>query len=170
MKNKLSILIMSLMLALGSAVTPVFAAQGTDGNELQVAEPSQLEIQLGEEWSGVNFTLRTDSGLYPDNIPVGEDGVLRLEIGGSSSYILSCLQTDEPKAASEAEEEPEQGEQDIEPEANVRGIPVKHIIIFGGGLFLAGGTLLAFKLLGNKQVIYSDDDDDELEPDDDDEE
>lgn len=35
---------------------------------------------------------------------------------------------------------------------------------------MAGGTLLAFKLLGSKHVIYSDDDDDELEPDDDDEE
>lgn len=167
MKRKVLALFIGAALALSSALTPVFAAQGTDGNELQVAEAQKLEIH-GKEWSGVNFTLRTDSGLYPDNIPVGEDGVLRLEIGGSSSYILSCLQTDEPKAASEAAAEPAKSEQDAETESNVRGIPIRHIIIFGGGMLLAGGTLLAFKLLGNKQIIYSDDDDD-LEPDDDDE-
>lgn len=65
--------------------------QGTDGTELEVVQAQQLEIQLGQAWSGVEFQLRTDAGKYPDPIPVGEDGVLRVEIGGSESYLLTCL-------------------------------------------------------------------------------
>ena len=42
----------------------VFATGGTDGTELQVAEPASLEIQLGAEWAGVEFELKTDAGLY----------------------------------------------------------------------------------------------------------
>ena len=67
-------------------LSPPMAHADTDGTEIQVVQPERLEIQLGTAWAGVEFQLRTDSGLYPDPIPVGEDGVLRLEIGGSSSY------------------------------------------------------------------------------------
>ena len=67
------------------------ASQGTDGTELEVIQPQNLEIQLGESWAGVEFELKTDAGMYPGVITVGEDGVLRLEIGGSENYILSCL-------------------------------------------------------------------------------
>lgn len=75
------------------SVRPVFAQpQGTNGTELQVAQPEQLEIQLGgAEWAGVEFQMKTDAGLYPDTIPVGQDGVLRLEIGGSKEYVLTCM-------------------------------------------------------------------------------
>lgn len=65
----------------------------TDGSEIVVSQPEKLEIQLGSEWAGAEFQLRTDQGLYPNLIPVGADGVLRLEIGGSGSYILSCVST-----------------------------------------------------------------------------
>lgn len=65
--------------------------QGTDGTEIQVMEAEQLEIQLGAGWAGVEFQLKTDSGLYPGTITVGEDGVLRTELGGSSSYVLTCM-------------------------------------------------------------------------------
>lgn len=67
------------------------AQQGTNGTELEVVQAQQLEIQLGQTWSGVEFQLRTDAGKYPDPIPVGEDGVLRVEIGGSENYLLTCL-------------------------------------------------------------------------------
>ena len=71
-------------------------SQGTDGDELQVLEASELEIQLGTAWAGVGFVFRTDAGVYPSPVYVGNDGVLRLEIGGSKQYILSCLQSDIP--------------------------------------------------------------------------
>lgn len=70
---------------------PALARDYTDGSELRVATPEQLEVQLGPEWAGVEFRLKTDSGTYPGTIPVEDDGVLRLEIGGSSSYQLTCI-------------------------------------------------------------------------------
>ena len=85
----------SLLAALASILfVPVQAsatAQGTNGTELEVVQPQNLVVQLGEAWSGVEFQLRTDAGKYPDPIPVGEDGMLRLEIGGSENYTLTCL-------------------------------------------------------------------------------
>lgn len=86
------LLALVMMCILCFSVVPVWAEpQGTDGTELQVAQPEQLEIQLGAEWAGVEFQMKTDAGLYPGTIPVGQDGVLRLEIGGSKSYVLTCL-------------------------------------------------------------------------------
>ena len=95
MKTKLAkgiLLILSLLCILCVPVTPVYAVQqGTDGSELQVVKAEQLEIQLGTAWSGVEFQLKTDAGVYPGAVKVGTDGVLRLEIGGSSRYILTCM-------------------------------------------------------------------------------
>lgn len=94
MKQKKRLWTMALSLVLMLVVMipqTVFATGGTDGTELQVLEPEQLEIQLGADWAGVEFELKTDAGMYPGTIPVGEDGVLRLEIGGSKTYVLSCL-------------------------------------------------------------------------------
>ncbi len=70
---------------------PAFA--DTDGSEIQVVSPSYLEVQLGPAFAGTEFQFRTDTGIYPGLIQVGEDGVLRLEIGGSSHYILSSFGT-----------------------------------------------------------------------------
>ena len=70
---------------------PAFA--DTDGSEIQVVSPSYLEVQLGPAFAGTEFQFRTDTGIYPGLIQVGEDGVLRLEIGGSSHYILSSVGT-----------------------------------------------------------------------------
>ena len=82
-------LILSLVCILCFPVQASAVSQGTDGTELEVVQPEQLEIFLGRAWSGVEFQLRTDAGKYPDPIPVGEDGILRLEIGGSESYFLT---------------------------------------------------------------------------------
>ena len=68
---------------------PAFA--DTDGSEIQVVSPSYLEVPLGPAFAGTEFQFRTDTGIYPGLIQVGEDGVLCLEIGGSSHYILSCV-------------------------------------------------------------------------------
>jgi hypothetical protein len=70
---------------------PAFA--DTDGSEIQVVSPSYLEVQLGPAFAGTEFQFRTDTGIYPGLIQVGGDGVLRLEIGGSSHYILSSVGT-----------------------------------------------------------------------------
>lgn len=174
----------------------------TDGTELQVSQPMTLELQLGPQWAGVEFQLKTDAGLYPGTIIVGEDGVLRTELGGSSNYTLSCIDssvvapapdgaqapaTPEPddtlteaptedtaaqEEAPSAEETPT-GEQtpskdEQTEESTVGGIPVKHLILFGGGLILAVGGLVAIRIVkkrratsgGNRSDNYDEEDED----------
>ena len=171
-----------LCFPIGVSATP----QGTDGTELHVMQPQNLEIHLGEHWSGSAFQLNTDAGAYPGAITVGEDGVLRLEIGGSENYILRYVssgdmeqglkeqsqQTDETGAAEVPSEEPVPSEsvgvEDAVPteipseeaeEGTVAGIPVKHIALFGGGLILAIGALVALQFCQKRGRISDEDND-----------
>lgn len=166
-------------------------AQGTDGTELEVIQPQNLEIQLGESWAGVEFELKTDAGMYPGVITVGEDGVLRLEIGGSENYILSCLNSSveipkpgepETEATGEAPAtDPTEGEQSVdategeetqptetvpaeEEEGTVAGIPVMHIALFGCGLIVAIGALVGINFYQKRsgKSNKSEEDDDEI--------
>ena len=86
----------ALAATLGTGISVSAENQGTDGTEMQVMEAEQLEVQLGKEWAGREFQLKTDAGLYPGTITVGDDGVLRTELGGSTHYILTCMLTDNP--------------------------------------------------------------------------
>ena len=153
-------LLLAVMCIFCSSIVPVFAQpQGTDGTELQVAQPEQLEIQLGAEWAGVEFQLKTDTGLYPDTIPVGQDGVLRLEIGGSRSYVLTCLNSSEkapsqaqaPAATESQPEEPQERDASEEKEATVAGIPILHLCLFAGGMVLAVGGLIAMYVVKKRR-------------------
>ena len=92
-KMKTGIGVMLALLCCILMCTGVVYATGddTDGTELQVAQPVILEVQLGPQWAGVEFQLKTDAGLYPGTIAVGQDGILRTELGNSGSYVLSCL-------------------------------------------------------------------------------
>lgn len=163
----------------------VWAAEGTEGTEMQVAQPEQLEIQLGPEWVGVEFQLKTDAGLYPGTIPVGDDGILKLEIGGSSSYVLSCMNSaipvptpEDAQALATTEEnaqEPDTGdsEETSQPleevsvdeaqpeEKTVGGIPISHLVMFGGGMVLAISTLVGMYIAKRRQYDDEDDDADE---------
>lgn len=175
MKAKLTkgiLLILSLLCILCIPVTPVYAAQqGTDGSELQVVKAEQLEIQLGTSWSGVEFQLKTDAGVYPGTVKVGTDGVLRLEIGGSSQYILTCINSStsipepEDTANSTAQTQaPATTEQN--PESNEKaesGIPTLHIILFAGGMVIAIGTLIVMQILKKKRENEAPDDEEDEE-------
>lgn len=170
------LLFLTMMCMSFFSVRPVFAQpQGTNGTELQVAQPEQLEIQLGAEWAGVEFQMKTDAGLYPDTIPVGQDGVLRLEIGGSKEYVLTCMNSSakapSPTQAPATTESPseEQSEEIVteqpeeitteqpeeitaeQPEkaedALVAGIPVLHLCLFIGGMILAVGGLVTMHII-----------------------
>ena len=143
MKNKiLSMIIAILMLVCNTY--GVFAAQGTDGDELHVVEAQKLEIQLGTNWAGVEFMLRTDAGIYPDVIPVDTNGILSLEIGGSTTYTLSCLESDIPipdlislQAPVTSETKSEKDKLvSIEEIEETQAIPPSHIIIFTWNLHL----------------------------------
>lgn len=192
MKQKKRLWTMALSLVLMLVVMiphTVFATGGTDGTELQVLEPEQLEIQLGADWAGVEFELKTDAGMYPGTIPVGEDGVLRLEIGGSKTYVLSCLNsavsvpdptqapaTEEAESTPDTADVPEQPDEtepteleNAEPEApegtgnTIAGIPVLHLAIFGGGLLIAVAALVGMRYVSRKNTVdaeYEEDDED----------
>lgn len=96
------VLACALVAMFGSGISVSAENQGTDGTEIQVMEAEQLEVQLGKEWAGREFQLKTDAGLYPGTITVGEDGVLRTELGGSTRYILTCMLTENPDDAEQA--------------------------------------------------------------------
>ena len=187
--KKAMVLLLAMVCIFCFPVPASATAQGTDGTELEVIQPSNLEIQLGEAWAGVEFELKTDAGMYPGVITVGEDGVLRLEIGGSENYILSCLNStveipipgetlpaaEETAPAdgpgTEATEEQDstadpsettahdQTEPAAEVDGTVAGIPITHIALFGGGLVIAIGTLVGIHFFQKKRESSNEDDD-----------
>ena len=146
--------------------------QGTTGDELQLMEAEKLEIQLGTEWAGVEFELKTDAGMYPGDVVVGDDGVLRLEIGGSKSYILTCMNSsvavpDPEQAPATTEESSESSVEKTEntsAENTVAGISVMHLILFGGGMAIAIGALVGLYIVKRRKQLnpqYQDDDEEE---------
>lgn len=155
------------------------AGDDTDGTELQVAQPVVLQIQLGQQWAGTEFQLKTNAGLYPGTITVGQDGILRTELGSSGTYILSCVnagvtvlpQEDNPVPAEQDDvatdaDDITQGTEDPEPQHNtVGGIPVVHLVLFGGGLLLALGALLTMRIVSRRHpsgdTLLDDEDEDE---------
>ena len=180
----MSVIIMLLLLLSQTA----YAAEGTDGTEMQVLQPQQLEIQLGSNWAGVEFQLKTDAGLYPGTIPVGEDGVLRLEIGGSSTYTLTCLNSSAPVpdvaqapapgeadskdiTSSAPETESEGGAEQLSSSTEkstdedatntIAGIPVLHIALFGGGLLIAVAALIGIRISSRRHAVDADYDEEE---------
>ena len=170
MRNIINRLILTLLIltCISSVVIPVYA--DTDGTELQV-EPQKLEIQLGQSWAGVEFTLKTDADMYPNAIPVDETGVLKLEIGGSKSYVLSCLQSsidipdsdnntpatlmtltrDKQNAAASKEKDAKQSET----------IPVTQIVFLSVGIVLAISALVAIHITSKRHSSDDDDEDDD---------
>lgn len=146
--------------------------QGTNGDELQLMEAEKLEIQLGTKWSGVEFQLKTDAGLYPGTVVVGEDGVLRMEIGCSKSYILTCMKSaveipDLTQAPATTETQPDENNSGTDTaehgnNATVAGIPVLHIVLFAGGMVVAIAVLIAMHIVKRRreaEPAYDEDDD-----------
>lgn len=158
----LSILVamLCIMAIVCAAINSVYAVpelmnQGTNGDELNVVSAQKLEIQLGTEWIGKKFQLKTDVGLYPGDIIVDNDGILRLEIGGSTSYILSCVGLSEVSSDKSSSDNTESVENDIETDVgqedmqkSVSGIPIKHIVIFVVVILVAIGLLVATRFMG----------------------
>ena len=172
-KSITSILLVLAMLSILCFPVQVLAEtkQGTTGDELQLMEAEKLEIQLGTEWAGVEFQLKTDAGLYPGTVKVGQDGVLRMEIGGSKSYILTCMnsaitvpEVTQAPATTEPNTEQNNSETDSAEEgsATVAGIPVLHIVLFAGGMVVAIGALIAMHVVKRRrenEPVYDEDDD-----------
>ncbi|MCL2343140.1 MAG: hypothetical protein FWC62_04465 [Firmicutes bacterium] len=81
-----------LAIAVAATLFPIVALADPDGTEIQITDqPDKLILQLGPEWAGVEFELKTDAGVFPVPVVVDETGVLRMDLGGSKTYTLSCL-------------------------------------------------------------------------------
>ena len=133
-------------------VLHVSAKEGTEGDELQVLQPERLEIRFGAELAGAQFSLKTDAGMYPGTVVADANGTLKLEIGGSSSYVLTRLDaasaapaavlTDDPtRLVSDmpaGETETAAPEETVPAESTQQDntIPTMHIILFAGGTVL----------------------------------
>lgn len=183
-------LILSLICLLSFPVQASAASQGTEGTEQGIAKAEKLEIFLGEAWAGVEFQLRTDAGKYPDPIPVGENGVLSLEIGGSEHYFLTCQATrteapvpedesvsgNETLAEGETLESTEETAEDsvettdatteatevIVEQIPDDGIPTSTVVIFAVGLLLAIAALVLLHMHQKRNSAQECDADDDL--------
>ena len=92
--KRLPSLLLTLLLML--LLSPAAYAD-TDANTPHITQqPDQLILQLGARWAGVEFELRTDAGVFPVPVVVDESGILRVELGGSSTYSLSCIDSSIP--------------------------------------------------------------------------
>lgn len=177
MKRLLPMMLVCIILA-ASLVLPASAKEGTEGNELQVLQPEQLEIRLGAELAGAQFSLKTDAGMYPGTVVADANGTLKLEIGGSNSYVLSRLDpvataaapTSETGTAEPVAESTELYETGAAAETEASGkpdaksdntIPTLHIVLFAGGTVLCIAFLiLSFVFKRRREKIYGEEDED----------
>lgn len=147
----------------------------TDGTEPKITQqPDQLVLQLGTRWAGVEFELRTDAGVFPAPIVVDETGVLTMDLGGSTTYTLSCINSTVPipDPAQDASPAPQQAAEDGQAPASnppqqtspSGGIPIGTLVIFLLGLACAAGGLIALYLSKRqRQPLYEDWDDEDEE-------
>jgi hypothetical protein len=151
---------------LAAALAPNVYAD-TNGSEILIADgPDKLILQLGSQWAGVEFELRTDSGVFPVPVVVDASGVLKMDLGGSKNYTLSCLasSTPIPEQSPEApapapNTPPVSGGESADPAAS--GIPAGHLILFLAGLAAAAGGLLALRYFKRRRDTYGYDEDED---------
>ena len=111
-------------------------------DELRKKSAYELVLQLGTRWAGVEFELRTDAGIFPVPVVVDEYGVLTMDLGGSTTYTLSCIHSTAPIPDPEPEQTdpPPPAVSDPVPEAPVSpqkerkqgGLPIPAVIFLVG--------------------------------------
>lgn len=139
---------LSFILVLALSV-PVFASETITGTPT-------VEINLGADNAGAEFYFKTDAGIMPGTLTADENGVVSVELGDSSRYILTYAGASSamPQSETADETEPESGSETeettviaSEPASEETGkIPVKELCIFLAGLVLIGGFLIFSKV------------------------
>ena len=167
---------LTLLLAIALSLAMSTAAfADTDGTEPKIVQqPDQLVLQLGTRWAGVEFELRTDAGIFPAPVVVDENGVLTMDLGGSTTYPLSCINSTAPI--------PDPGPEQSDPSPSVSPDPTPEVpsspqpetgnnslplpaVIFLVGLAVAGGAFIALHITKKRQAYgYDEWEDDEDEP------
>lgn len=167
---------LTLLLAIALSLAMSTAAfADTDGTEPKIVQqPDQLVLQLGTRWAGVEFELRTDAGIFPAPVVVDENGVLTMDLGGSTTYTLSCINSTAPipDPGSEQSDPPPSVSPDPtpevpsspQPETGNNSLPLP-AVIFLVGLAVAGGAFIALHITKKRQDYgYDEWEDDEDEP------
>jgi hypothetical protein len=156
---------------------PLTVYADTNGSEIKLTDqPDQLILQLGPEWAGVEFELKTDAGIFPAPVIVDYTGILKMDLGGSSTYTLTCLTSPvsipvpEPSAPTPSPQPSvETPASDSEPDADEPtesegGVPTGILVFFILGLVAAVGGLLAMRYFKNRRSPrYYDDEEDDYE-------
>lgn len=175
----------ALLLAalLSLALAPAALADTSDTTQKITQQPDQLVLQLGVRWAGVEFELRTDAGVFPVPVVVNESGVLRMDLGGSTTYTLSCIDSTVPIPSPVAGEMPSNEttppEKDVPvqappqtsapepapaPAPSQQNIPLVPLVVFLVGLAAVGGGMIAYWVLKRQQAeAYDEWEDDEVE-------
>lgn len=176
--QRLTVLLLAAILSL--ALAPAALADTGDSTPKITQQPDQLVLQLGTRWAGVEFELRTDAGVFPAPVVVDEAGVLRMDLGGSTTYTLCCIESSVPipdpvtgetpgnESLPPADNTPpQQPPQPSDPEpapapaASQRSVPPVPLIIFLMGVAAVGGGIAAFWILKRRQQEDYDEWDDE---------
>ena len=159
------LLTLLLMLVLAPA-----AYADTDANTPKITQqPDQLVLQLGARWAGVEFELRTDAGTFPVPVVVDASGILKMDLGGSTTYTLSCINSSVPIPDPESTEpdtpSPEQqtpASSQTPADGNTRNIAPVIFFLTALALAVVGVTAL-FLSRRNARQRYDDwDDEDEI--------
>ena len=146
-----SALLLAAVLSL--ALAPAALADTGDTTPKITQQPDQLVLQLGVRWAGVEFELRTDAGVFPVPVVVDESGVLRMDLGGSTTYTLSCIDSSVPIPGPVAGETP-----------GNETTPLAPLMVFLVGLAAVGGGMIAYWVLKRQQAeAYDEWEDDEAE-------
>ena len=160
------ILLTALCLAMCLCTT---AFADTDGTEPKITQqPDQLVLQLGARWAGVEFELRTDAGVFPVPIVVDETGVLTMDLGGSTTYTLSCINSTVPipdpsteqtpaGSAQQPSEETQQPQEQPAAEDPSTGIPIVPLAVFLIGLVCGIGVLIALYISKRRSLEIDND-------------
>lgn len=154
------LLAFALMLALSPA-----ALADTDKNTPRITQqPDQLVLQLGVRWAGVEFELRTDAGRFPVPVVVNESGVLTMDLGGSTTYTLSCMESSVPVPSPEPEQEAEPQPEAPPETEETSGPSAAHVLLVLAVLLLVIVILAALFFAKRQQQAPYDSWEDEEEP------
>lgn len=125
----------------------------------------------------MEFELRTDAGIFPVPVVVDETGVLTMDLGGSKTYTLSCIDSTvaipdpgsepDPEETEPLESDPLPPTPEVPPTTEPveqKGPSILPAVIFIVGLIIAlAGLVMLYTAKKSREADYDEWEDDEYE-------